>query len=130
MWSPLRPTEHVSLLAKSVSGSSVKVVGPPVTVAVCAPLVRHTIRNQDPMTSTGSLNVTVMLLPTGIPAAPAAGVRAVRVGGSSPVQAWRAEDLLRGVGPPLVTKSKEFESVSVQPSDRRSAAVVLSKAPA
>ena len=44
--------------AKSASGSMVKVVGPPLAVAVWAPLVAHEIEYHEPVTLTGSLKVT------------------------------------------------------------------------
>src|SRR6266508_2692871 len=118
------PTEHISFPAKFAFGSIVKVVGPPVTVAWCAPLVRQVIRNQPAAASTGSLKVTVTLLSTGTPEAPATGVIAVIVGGLSPVQKCKADSRLRGFGSP-VWKSNELEFVSVQPAKRRRAAVVF-----
>src|SRR5215208_1909810 len=46
-------TVHVSPVAKFVAGSSVNVVGPPLTVAACEPLVAQAIVNQAPVTFTG-----------------------------------------------------------------------------
>jgi hypothetical protein len=50
-------TVHVSPGPKSVSGSSVNVVGPPLATAVCAPVSAHEIVNHEPVTFTGSLKV-------------------------------------------------------------------------
>ena len=44
---------HDSFDENSVVGSSVKLVGPPVTVAAWAPLDAHEIENQSSATSTG-----------------------------------------------------------------------------
>src|SRR5437763_10649734 len=83
-------TVHVSAPAKSASGSSVKVVGPPLTVAVWPPLEPQEIENQLPATFTGSLNVIVTLLFSATSPAPLAGLVLVTVGAWSP--------LLRGFG--------------------------------
>jgi len=56
--------------------------------------------------------------------APASGEVAVTAGALSPVQKWKAEEVLRGVGAP-VSKSATLLSVSVQPAFLRIAAVVL-----
>src|SRR5262245_55716199 len=53
-------TVQFSLEAKSEVGSRVNVVGPPETVAAWVPDVPQTIENQEPVTFTGSLNVTEM----------------------------------------------------------------------
>ena len=66
-------TVQVSSLAKSVSGSSVKLVGPPLDGAVCAPLVAQEIVNQGPVTFTGSLKPIVMSESSATPIAPFAG---------------------------------------------------------
>src|SRR6188508_3117619 len=66
-------TVQVSSWLKSESGFKVKVVGPPETVAECAPLAPQLIVNQVPVTLTGSENVSVMSLPTGTPVAESAG---------------------------------------------------------
>src|SRR4051794_19991022 len=53
---------QLSPCVKSVVGLMVKVVGPPVTAVSATlrvPLVAQTIWNQSPVTSTGSLKVTV-----------------------------------------------------------------------
>src|ERR671922_90709 len=55
-------TVHVSDPTKSESGSSVKVVGPPLTVAEWPSLELQEIEYQLPVTFTGSLNVIVTLL--------------------------------------------------------------------
>ena len=55
-------TVQVSLPAKSVSGSSVKLVGPPLTVAACEPLAGQLIVNHVPLTVAGSLNVMPMFV--------------------------------------------------------------------
>jgi hypothetical protein len=83
---------HVSAVTKSLSGSSVNVVGPPVAVAVCAPLVVQLSVYHEPVTLTGSLNVTVTFASTGTSEAPAAGDRPATDGASSAVP------LLRGFG--------------------------------
>ncbi len=72
-----------SPVAKSVVGSSVNVVGPPVTATGCAPLVSHASPNPPSATSTGSLNVTVRFESTATSAALSAGVVDVTVGASS-----------------------------------------------
>src|SRR4051794_10114433 len=79
-------TVHVSSWAKSVSGSRVKVDGPPVTAAVWLPLVVHEISYQPSDTLTGSENVTVMLSPTRTPVAPSSGDVAVTAGGGAAAQ--------------------------------------------
>ena len=55
--------------AKSASGFNVKVVGPPVTAAVWAPLVPHAIVNQLPATLTGSVKATDTLASRATPVA-------------------------------------------------------------
>jgi hypothetical protein len=77
-------TEQDSAGAKSASGSIVKVVGPPLAVAVWSPLSAHEIENQAPATETGSLNVTERSEPTATPVAPAAGEVASTCGAASP----------------------------------------------
>src|SRR4051812_24370395 len=108
-------TVHVSLAAKSVSGFSVKVVGPPLTVAVWAPLLAQEMLNQLPLTATGSLKVMSMLASSATPAAPLDGIVLATVG---------AVSLLRGFGAPAV-KSSALLLVSTAPFPARSAAVVL-----
>src|SRR5687768_12116170 len=70
--------------AKSASGSSVKVVGPPLATAVWAPLELHAIENQLPVTSTGSLKVIVTFEPSGTLKAPSVGFVEETVGAGSP----------------------------------------------
>src|SRR5918912_4090017 len=82
-------TVHVSEPVKSLSGSSVNVVGPPLAAAVWPPLELHEIENQLPVTFTGSLNVIVTLLFSATSPAPFAGVVLDTAGDWSP--------LLRGV---------------------------------
>src|SRR5688572_15370432 len=65
-------TSQLSTEAKSLAGSRVNVIGPPETVAVLVPL-SQTMLNQLPVTFTGSLNVTLMLLFGATPAEPDAG---------------------------------------------------------
>src|SRR5215207_11239978 len=72
--------------AKSTPGLSVKVVGPPVTTAVCAPLVAQETVNQLPATFTGSLKVMLMSALVVAPVAPFAGVVDETAGGVSTVQ--------------------------------------------
>src|ERR1044071_8053189 len=64
---------QVSLDCRSVAGSSVNVVGPPLTVSACAPLRPHDKVNAVGATVTGSLKVTERLAASATPAAPAAG---------------------------------------------------------
>src|SRR5919204_1644960 len=109
-------TVHVSESTKSESGSRVKVVGPPPTVAVWPSLEVQEIENQLPVTFTGSLNVIVTLLFNATSPAPFAGLVLETVGAASP--------LLRGFGVPTV-KSALLLSVSTEPPPFRSAAVVL-----
>src|SRR5919109_3711435 len=109
-------TVQVSEPAKSLSGSSVNVVGPPLAAAVWLPLELHEIENQLPVTFTGSLNVIVTLLFRATPPAPSAGFVLETVGAASP--------LFRGFGVPTV-KSALLLSVSTLPPPFRRAAVVL-----
>src|SRR5687767_14979688 len=51
-------TEQASLKAKSTSGSSVKVVDPPLCVAACEPVVAQEMSYQARAAFTGSLNLT------------------------------------------------------------------------
>src|ERR671935_1680771 len=87
-------TVHVSEPTKSASGSSVKVVGPPLTAAVWPSLELQEMENQLPVTFTGSLNVIVMLLDSATSPAPFAGLVLDTVGAWSP--------LLRGFGAPTL----------------------------
>jgi hypothetical protein len=75
--------------AKSASGSSVNVRGPPEATAVCAPLVVQRMSNHEPATATSSLKVRVMFASTATPVAPAAGVVASTRGASSSAVEWK-----------------------------------------
>lgn len=75
---------HVSFAEKSLAGSSVYVVALPPAVAEWLPLEPHEIENQAPVTSTGSLNVTLMFAPTGTFASPLPGDVETTWGGWSP----------------------------------------------
>ena len=77
----------------SYIGSIVQVVGPPVTTAVeglmtygVLPVAQLT-RNHDPVSVTGSLNVTVRLTFEGCAVAPSTGTVATTVGAPS-VESW------------------------------------------
>src|SRR6266545_3866310 len=112
---PVTVTVQLSPAEKSVAGSRVNVVGPPETVALCAPLVAQAIENAPASTVTGSLNVTLTFEAATTPVAPPAGVVELTVGAASPPPHGAAAVLeLRGAGGPAL-KSAEFESVSVQP---------------
>src|SRR5436190_7289792 len=115
-------TLQASPFAKSLSGFSVKVVWPPLCVAVCSPLVAHEIVYQPAATSTGSLNCAVMLASTAMSAAPLAGVVVTIEGAVSPVP------LFCGFGATM-SKSAELLFVSVEPPPVRLADVVLERVP-
>src|SRR5262245_6912424 len=59
---------------KATAGWSVKVMGPPITVATCVPLSTQSSVNQAPLTVTASLNVTVTSVLAGTFVAPSAGM--------------------------------------------------------
>src|SRR5213076_2218756 len=99
-------TVQLSEPTKSESGSSVNVVGPPLTVAVWPPLELQEIEYQLPVPFTGSLKVIVTLLFRATSPAPFAGLVLDTVGAWSP--------LLRGFGVPTV-KSALLLSVSTLP---------------
>src|SRR5919202_6073610 len=99
-------TVHVSEPVKSLSGSSVNVVGPPLAVAVWPPLEVHEIENQLPVTFTGSVNVIVRLLFSATLPAPSAGLVLVTAGARAPG--------VRGVGAPA-GEAGLFFSVSTGP---------------
>src|SRR5215203_5511308 len=102
---PATTTPQVDVAGKSVVGSSVKVVGPPLTVAGWSPS-GHVIANQVPVTLTGSLNVIVTLLSSATPVALSAGVVAVMKGAASPEQSRSAEEVLSvSTQPPSLRKS-------------------------
>ena len=97
-------TVQASPAAKSASGSSVNVVGPPLAVAACGPLVVQAMVNHDPVTSTASLNVTVTFASRATSVASFAGVVLATVGGlSPPTIVWLPR-------PPKVSVAKPFHS--------------------
>jgi len=67
-------TVQFSLLVKSESGLSVKVVGPPLTDAELKPLLVQVISNQLPLTTTASLKVISMFASMATLVAALAGV--------------------------------------------------------
>ena len=75
-------TVHASPSTKSASGSSVNVRGPPLTTAVCIPLLVQEISNHEPVTETSSLNITVTSVSRATCVASLAGVVSVTVGAS------------------------------------------------
>jgi hypothetical protein len=117
-------TVQLSLCPKSLSGSSVNVVGPPLTVALWAPLVAQLTVYQPDATSTGSLNVTVTSAFTATSVAALPGECDETVGAASPVQKLSGDEVFRGVGV-AAAKLSALTSVSVQPPPRRIAAVVF-----
>ena len=121
-WSASMLTVHVSPSWKSLWGRS-KVVGPPVGVTFCRPLLVQSMLIV-PLMTTGSLKVTSTTVSVGTLASPSAGVVSITVGGTSTPQLLVGEAVLRGVGAPVV-KSAALSSVSVQPALLRIAAVVL-----
>src|SRR5262245_21591044 len=117
-------TVQLSPWPKSTSGSSVNVVGPPLAVAVCAPLAAHEIVYQAPVTSTGWLNVIVTSAFTATSTAPDAGERVATAGATGPPHVCVGDAVVRGAGT-SAAKSAPLLSVSWQPRLARSAAVVL-----
>src|SRR5919109_2590909 len=93
---------HVSLGAKSLSGFSVKVLAPPLVVAVCEPLTKQEIENQLPATLTGSLNVTLTFASSATSLAPLAGERLATEGAVSAAQLRGGERRVGGRGAPTV----------------------------
>src|SRR6185295_8573434 len=82
-WAAKTVVVQVSFCVKSTLGLIVNVVGPPVTTVSATlrvPLVVQTIWNQLPVTLTGSLKVTSMLVFVACCVAPLVGVVAVTVG--------------------------------------------------
>jgi hypothetical protein len=77
-------TVHGSSFARSVSGSSVKTVGPPEAVAATDPDVAQEISNHEPATFTGSLKVTSTFASTATFTVPFAGLTAMTAGAASP----------------------------------------------
>src|SRR5438270_4313273 len=120
-------TVQLSENAKSTAGSRLNVVGPPLCVAVCEPLVAQLIVYHALETSTASLKVIPMLVLKETSVAFARGEVAVTTGALSPVQKCNGEAVFRGAGP-LTSKSARLLSVSVQPSSFRFAAIVLFRA--
>src|SRR5437667_7574076 len=117
-------TVQLSPGTKSVSGSSVKVVGPPLTVALCEPLAPQEIEYQTPLTFTGSLNVMLTLALVATSVAPFAGVVDETEGATSAKQLKVGEIRFLGFGAPT-EKSAALLSVSAQPLAFRKAAVVF-----
>src|SRR5882762_6128435 len=124
----LMVTVHCSAPPKSTSGLIVKVVGPPVVIAVCSPLLAHDIWIQFAETFTGSSNVTVISVLLFTPVAPLAGDTPSTTGDRSPEvgQALTVVELLRGLGV-LLVKLLPFWSVSLQPPRERKSAVAFVK---
>ena len=74
---------HASPGTNSLVGSSVKLVGPPLALAVRVPETLQASVNHAPLTFTGSLKVTVRLAPGGTSVAPSAGYVEVTSGAAS-----------------------------------------------
>src|SRR5436190_6815327 len=74
---------HSSLLPKSVFGSTVHVVGPPLTVTVCAPVLTQLMVTELLVMVTGSLNVTERFVFVATFVEPFVGVTAVTLGAAS-----------------------------------------------
>ena len=122
-WEANTVSVHDSPIARVLAGSSVNVVGPPVTVAATLPVVEQSRVNHDGPTSTGSLNVTRRFAVVGKSVAALAGTVLVTLGAASgALHGLSGEAVLRGVGAPA-EKSELLLSVSVQPPLSRSAAV-------
>src|SRR2546422_9080776 len=108
-------TVHGSPNVKSESGFSVKLIGPPPTVAVCEPLLVQEIWNQAAVTFTGSSKSIVMFEPSGTWDSVAAGeVWKISGAKSPPEQTLKGVEVVRGLGAPE-TKLPPLESVSLQP---------------
>src|ERR671935_2223792 len=107
-------TVQVSPWTKSAVGSSVKVVGPPLTDVVWPSLVPHEIEYQLPVTSTGSVKVMEMFALTATSVAPFAGEVLETAGAASVGQMKTGLRRVRGAGAPAV-KSAPLLSVSWQP---------------
>src|SRR4051794_30178422 len=135
-------TVHVSSWAKSVSGSSVKVDGPPLTAAVWVPLVVHEMSYHPSDTSTGSEKVTLMLSPTRTPVAPSSGEVALTAGGESTSKGvrWKSSTASPSSAPGAMSESRHriqndapdgiVRPVIVAEMDDRFAAALPSRAPA
>jgi hypothetical protein len=81
-------TVQVSPIEKSVSGSSVKLCGPPLCVAVCAPLVAQAMLYQPAAATTGSEKFTVMFVASATSIAPFVGDVELTIGAASPPETW------------------------------------------
>src|SRR5204862_113690 len=77
---------HSSPLPKSVFGSTVHVVGPPLTVTVCAPVLAQLTVTELLVIVTGSLNVTLRFVFVATVTEPLVGVTAVTDGAASMVK--------------------------------------------
>ncbi len=97
---------QVSLGTKSLAGSRVNVVGPPLTVAVWVPLDPQEMEYQLPVTSTASLNVMLTFASTATLACPPVGLVVVTSGGWSPRVIWCAPS------PSTVSVANPFHSVA------------------
>src|SRR2546427_10797541 len=117
-------TVQLSEKAKSTTGSSEYVAGPPLWMAAWEPLEAQAIVYQAVETSTGSLKVIAMFVLKPTPTAPDRGDVAVTAGALSPGQKWKGDAVFRGLGAPTA-KSAPLLSVSTQPSLIRIAAVGL-----
>ena len=107
-------TVQVSLVEKSVAGSSAYVRGPPATDAACAPLVVQVIAYHAPLTATSSLKVIETFASLATSTAPFAGVFEATDGAASPPVGPNFWGLL-ALGP---TKSATLSSVSWVPPMR------------
>ena len=96
---------HCSPAVRSVAGSRVNDVGPPVTAPGCAPLVAQVRPMAPSATVTGSVKLTVTFVLAATPLAPLAGVVDCTAGGTSVTGPCPA--LLNGSGAPAV-KSVAF----------------------
>ena len=84
IWAAESVTVQLSPGVKSLSGLRVNVVGPPLSTAVCAPLVEQVMAYHELVTVTASLSVTPMSASTATPVAPFAGDVVETAGGASP----------------------------------------------
>src|SRR5215510_12672377 len=101
-------TVHCSRATKCVSGTRVNTVGPPLTVAVWAPLTLPTMLNQEPLTFTGSSNVIVTGESMGTLVALRPGMVENTSGSRSPAgQVCSGDAEFRGLGG-LAVKSAEL----------------------
>ena len=106
----VRVTVQVSLLTKSESGLRVKMLGPPETAAVWAPLVPQEMLYQGAVTVTASEKVRERLASRATPVALLAGVVELRVGAeSSSASEFVGEELFRRTG----VRSRKIHSVVI-----------------